>query len=352
MKSPLAQHIIDNLNTAVLWFDADLYLQIINPAAENMLALSKHKIKGLHAKTLFPERQCFQNLQTELRTTIEYGLAFHLPKGGCLLVDCSITPIRDPMSTDPLIMSAVLVELVNVNQHQRITREEKLQAQQQVTHKILRGLAHEIKNPLGGIRGAAQLLARELQVSQQEFTDIIIGETDRLQTLLNRMLGSRTPAQRQNINVHQILCRGRRLIQSQSSMTQIHEDFDPSLPDVYIDPDQIHQVLLNIMLNAVQALPEGRGNLTLRTRIDRSITIGGHTMKMAVRIDIEDDGAGVPSDMLEQIFYPMVSGRPEGTGLGLSIAQDLIKRNGGMILCESQAGKTVFTIWLPLGTSQ
>ncbi|MEY3219073.1 MAG: hypothetical protein RIT27_430 [Pseudomonadota bacterium] len=353
----LAQRILDNLMTAVLWFDRDLSLQYINPAGETLLQLSANQVCGLHAEILFPDCPCFQRLITEPRTLTEHGLKIGTLTGSQMTVDCSITPIRNPHfypnnnnGLGIIPPDAFLVEMVNVDQQLRLTREEDLSLRRRAVHNLLRGLAHEIKNPLGGLRGAAQLLARELPLQQREYTDIIIGEADRLQTLLDRMLGPRTPPRKEWINIHKVLCLGRQLITNESGeLIEIIEDYDPSVPDIFADPDQLHQAFLNLLRNAVQAM-NGQGVLTLRTRIEHRVKLDNKLHKMAVRVDIQDNGPGIPEEIFEHIFYPMVTGRAEGTGLGLTIAQNLVHRNGGTISCESRPTKTVFTISLPITT--
>jgi len=348
MPSPfLAQKMLDNQTTAVLWFDAQLRLQAMNPAAENLLELSANQIYGVSAERLFRECECFlrlDNLQDPSPVT-EHGLRVTLHSGQELTIDCSVTPVRKSSKQPP---EAFLVEIVDVDQQLRLSREENLMLQRQAAQNILRGLAHEIKNPLGGLRGAAQLLARELPLEQREYTDIIIGEADRLQTLLDRMLGPRALPHKERLNVHRILCRTGQLVASEAGNgILIQNDFDPSIPDIYADPDQVYQAILNIARNAIQAM-QSQGCLRMRTRVERRVILGNRQHKMALRIDIQDDGPGISEEILGQIFYPMVTGRAEGTGLGLSIAQTLVNQNDGLVSCSSKPGKTVFSIWFPL----
>ena len=214
---------------------------------------------------------------------------------------------------------------------------------------MVRGLAHEIKNPLGGLRGAAQLLEREIdEASLKEYTQIIIGEADRLQNLLNRMLGPNDVPDIQSTNIHTVLERVRELVQAEAGESlQVQQDYDPSLPELQADPELLVQAVLNIVRNAAQAL-EGKGDITLRTRVKRQFNIGVRKHRLVAVIDIIDNGPGIESDLQEKIFYPMITTRDEGTGLGLSIAQSLISRHQGLIECYSQPGNTVFTILLPL----
>jgi two-component system nitrogen regulation sensor histidine kinase GlnL len=214
---------------------------------------------------------------------------------------------------------------------------------------LLRGLAHEIKNPLGGIRGSAQLLQRELASEElREYTQIIMDESDRLQSLVDRMLGPNKPLLLEPINIHKVLERVRQLVQVEAPVgVSIERDYDPSIPQVNGDGDLLIQAILNIVRNAAQAVGV-RGRILIRTRIHRQVTIGNKRNRLVVKIDVEDNGPGIPDALMGQIFYPMVTGRAEGTGLGLSIAQSLINQHGGLIECISEPGLTVFSIFLPL----
>ncbi len=243
----------------------------------------------------------------------------------------------------------ILVELQQLDQHLRISKEEQLLSQQHAAKMLLRGLAHEIKNPLGGLRGAAQLLDMELSDPElKEYTQIIIAESDRLQGLMDKMLGPNKPPQKSPINIHEILERIRTLVQAESSGNIIIKaNYDPSIPEIVADKNQLIQAILNIVRNAVQAINK-KGEIILKTRIHRQMTIGRKRYRLTLRIDIIDNGPGIEPDMMHQIFYPMITGRAEGTGLGLSIAQSLINHHNGLIECTSEPGHTVFSIYLPL----
>jgi len=243
----------------------------------------------------------------------------------------------------------VLVELRQIDYQLRIEQEEHLITQQQATHELVRGLAHEIKNPLGGLRGAAQLLEQEIKDDALlEYTQIIISEADRLRALMDSMLGPNELPKIQAVNIHQILERVRDLVQAEAGRKlRFHHDYDPSLPDLQADPDLLLQALLNIVRNAAQALGND-GDIAVRTRVQRNFNIGSSRHRLVARIEITDNGPGIAEDLHKQIFYPMITGRSDGTGLGLSIAQALISRHQGLIECNSQPGNTVFTILLPL----
>jgi two-component system nitrogen regulation sensor histidine kinase GlnL len=227
--------------------------------------------------------------------------------------------------------------------------EEQLISQQNAARMLLRGLAHEIKNPLGGLRGAAQLLDHELPSEElREYTKIIMEESDRLQSLVDRMLAPNKPAQKSKLNIHRVLERVRQLVQVEApSGVSLERDYDPSIPLVYGDNDQLIQAILNIVRNASQAIGQ-TGRILIRTRIHRQINIGYRQNRLAVKIEIIDDGPGIKPELQGQIFYPMVSGRAEGTGLGLSIAQTLINQHAGLVECTSEPGNTIFTVYLPL----
>ena len=350
LETDLPQRILDNLNMAVLLFDQRLRLLYLNPAAEVLLAASARQVHGLRLEELLAEEQdlvasCQRAVQSSHPFT-ERELSLCLPGARTVTVDCSVTPLQDaPHST------ALLMELQRIDRHRRIVREENLLAQHQASRALVRGLAHEIKNPLGGLRGAAQLLERELNnESLKEYTGIIIGEADRLQNLVNRMLGPNALPQQQTINIHQVVERVRTLAVAEApSSVRIVRDYDPSIPDFIADPDQLIQASLNIVRNALQAVGQ-KGEIVLRTRTVRQVTLGHQRHKLAVRIDVIDNGPGIAPDMIENIFFPMVTTRADGTGLGLPIAQALVNQHRGLIECSSQPGKTVFTIFLPLET--
>lgn len=343
-----SQRILDNLSTAVLLLDGRLRLSYINPAAEMLFALSSRQALGLGVRELLGPKSDFEaGLRSALKSGHPYTareLPLHLPNQRLVTVDSTVTPLVEPGKKREL-----LVELLHVDRHLRIAREEQLIAQHQATRALLRGLAHEVKNPLGGLRGAAQLLERELPgEALKEYTRIIIDEADRLRNLLDRMVGPKTLPQKSRINIHQVLERVRVLVEAEKpAAVTIRRDYDPSIPEMYADPDQMIQALLNIVRNAVQALGE-RGEIVLRTRTQRRFTIGQRLYRLVARIDISDDGPGIPPELMENIFYPMVTGRPDGSGLGLTIAQSLVNQHDGLIECQSRPGRTVFTILIPL----
>jgi two-component system nitrogen regulation sensor histidine kinase GlnL len=242
----------------------------------------------------------------------------------------------------------VLIELYRVDALLNLARDRNREDQYDASRDVVRGLAHEIKNPLGGLRGAAQLLERELtDRSSRQYTRIIIHEADRLRNLVDRMMGSYNPIKHSAVNVHEILQHVRKLILVEVQGTlSIRQDYDPSLPELRGDRDQLIQAVLNITRNAVDAT-ENNGEITFRTRIERSAYTKLQGQRCVIKVDIEDNGPGIPEHMHERIFYPMVSGRAEGSGLGLSIAQDIANKHQGSIQLQSEPGCTCFSLLLP-----
>ena len=343
--------ILDHLTDAVLLFDANCELVYMNLAGEMLFAISARQVLKMRARDFFgiSDRTIeadFKRAIVKGETLTKRNLSLGSPSQP-ITVNLTIVPIHEKLKPE-----SVLVQIEQVDRHLRISMEEQILAQQNAARMLLRGLAHEIKNPLGGIRGAAQLLQRELVDEElREYTQIIMDESDRLQSLVDRMLGPNKPLTMESINIHKVLERVRQLVQVEvPSGVVIDRDYDPSIPRANGDGDLLIQAILNILRNAAQAVGE-RGRILIRTRIHRQVTIGNRCNRMAVKIDVEDDGPGIPPELMGQIFYPMVTGRAEGTGLGLSIAQSLINQHGGLIECSSEPGHTVFSIFLPLEMS-
>lgn len=343
-----AERILDNLSTAVLVFDNQLRLIYLNQASEIMLAHSARYAFGRSVQELVTNAGMLVDQLagaiTQQQVISKRDCLLELPDAPDLRVNCTFTPVMDASHG-----AIVQLELRQVDHHLRVEQDEMLINQQQATHALVRGLAHEIKNPLGGLRGAAQLLEREIaDTSLKEYTRIIIGEADRLQALMDRMLGPNSLPNLQPVNIHQVLERVRELVMAEAGQgLAIHKDYDPSLPDLNADADQLLQAVLNIVRNASQAL-HGRGVIMLRTRVSRNFNIGTHKYRLVARIEITDNGPGIEEEMRKKIFYPMVTNRRDGTGLGLSIAQALVSRHHGLIECSSQPGETTFTILIPL----
>lgn len=341
--------ILTHLNTAVLLFDCNLKLVFINTAGEVLLDDSAKHLSGLGASKLFKlaDLAILNNLQKCLlmnEALIDRELNLYHLKHQTITINFSATPI-----TQNGKVSEILVELQRVDRQLSIKKEEQLFDQQNLSSLLVKGLAHEINNPLGGIRGAAQLLDLELHnPEQQEYAKIIIQESDRLKDLLNKMLCPSKVSKKSSINIHKTLEYVRQLITVESNNNIVIEtDYDPSIPIIKADKNQLIQVVLNIMQNSVKAM-NNQGKITLKTRILRYITIRRKLYKLTAKLDIIDNGPGIKDSLKEHIFYPMISGRAEGTGLGLSIAQALIIQHDGLIKYKSKPGNTVFSIYLPL----
>jgi two-component system nitrogen regulation sensor histidine kinase GlnL len=342
---------MENLVTAVLLFDARLDLVYMNGAAEDLLGLSARVLVGVRIEGVLPDFPVLSNLIERARSTgqtlterdVTLGRATTRPT----VVDITVHPFEDEAG------EATLLEVVNVDRHHRIMRNETMLTQRNVTSALLRGMAHEVKNPLGGIRGAAQLLARELEDDARcEYTRIIIQEVDRLHKLIDRMLGPVLPPASVPTNVHEVLEHVRTLVEADTGHgIRIVRDYDPSLPEFMGDADQLVQAVLNLVRNSVQALTGAQTpdpTITLRTRPQRMVTIGTRLHRLCILIDIIDNGPGIPPEIEQSVFYPMVSGREGGSGLGLPLAQALVHRQGGSIGFVSRPGLTTFSIWLPI----
>ena len=342
--------VLNQLATAVIQLDAQLRVREANPAAENLVMTSIYKLRGHALDRLFPAQPEFIEAVTlslsDTRSFTERDLLLTRPNLEPLRVDCIVSPRQGPHNT---VFGAVL-ELTSTERQQRIQAEENKLLQNQISTALMRGLAHEVKNPLGGIRGAAQLLERELTGPQQrEYTQIIIGEADRLRKLVDRMLGPRGQLHPSLFSVHEVLEHVRQVVEIEAGRhITMHRDYDPSLPDLQADRDLLIQAFLNLVRNAVQALGVSGGNITLRTRAHRKFTIGSVLHRLVIRVEVIDDGPGVDPALADSIFFPMVSGRADGSGLGLPIAQSLVNRQGGFIDFTSVPGNTIFTVWLPI----
>ena len=352
-----AAALLDQLATAVLVLDGSLRIRYLNSATEMLFGASVRRLAGtsltslvLHGESLAErllEALTSEAPYTERELNLRLG---SLNETTPVVVDCMVTPIR-------LINGAraLLLELHQQDRHLRISREENLLTQQQASRAVVRGLAHEIKNPLGGLRGAAQLLDAEVHDPDlRDYTRVIMAEADRLQQLVDTLLGSNRPLRIGEVNIHEVMERVRTLVAAEGHPgITVRSDYDPSLPCLTGDMDQIIQAMLNIVRNAIEAvLPQSQRNqpaaIVLSTRAQRQFTIGHRRHRLVIRVDVIDNGPGIPPELVEQIFYPMVTGRAEGTGLGLSIAQDLIGRHGGTIECHTRPGETRFSVFLPL----
>ena len=339
---------LELLATAVVLLTDEFGISYANPAAENLFELSKRQLVGHSAGSVFGEAPALFQAIDKARASgasyteqeLELGVTGKLK----LHLSCTVSVVDTPGAM-------MILEFRHIDRQLKIAREERLLEQQQANRDLIRSLAHEIKNPLGGIRGAAQLLEHELDRPPLiEYTQVIIGEADRLQTLVDRLLTPHRLPKFRRTNIHELLVRVGSVLQAEFPQILIHSDFDISLPEFEADPEQLTQALFNIVRNAAQALQgiSGVREIRLRTRVARGITLAKRRYRLALALSVEDNGPGVPEAIRDRIFFPLVSGREGGSGLGLTIAQTFIAQHNGAIECESVPGHTVFTVLLPL----
>jgi two-component system nitrogen regulation sensor histidine kinase GlnL len=316
----------------------------MNVAAESLLGVSERRVVGRSLEeVLHPARELLLLCQRALGSGLTFGVRELVARAGDreLVLDCRAVPLQSDRY--------LLLELVDTERDRQVRREAALVAQQQLSRRIIRQLAHEVKNPLGGLRGSAQLLERQLPDAElKAYTRVIIEEADRLALLVDGILRAGTAPNAEGINVHRITEHVAQLMEAEKPAgVELVRDYDPSLPDIRVDRNQMIQAFLNLARNALQAVGE-RGRLIVRTRALSNFTLGGEQHRLVISAEIEDNGPGIPDDLKDTIFYPLVTGRPTGTGLGLTIAQDLVSRNGGLIEFTSQPGRTVFQLRLPV----
>ena len=342
---------LDLLPTAVVLVDAGLIVRYLNPAAENLFEMSSRAVSGQSLDRLVSDIGLIERAIAYARTKncsyTEHELELGANGRPRSYVSCTVTPVD--LATEPTPDDVLLLEFRDVDGQLRIAREERILEQTQANRELIRNLAHEIKNPLGGIRGAAQLLDRELERADlHEYTQVIMKEADRLQLLMDRLLTPHRLPMPAELNIHEVLDRVRSVILAEypESIT-VDRDYDVSLPPVIGDKEQLIQAVLNVTRNAAQAM-QGRGRIQLRTRIARQISLARRHWRHAITVEICDNGPGIPEELRERIFHPLVSGRPGGSGLGLTLAQTFVTQHHGMIHFESVPGNTVFTIMLPV----
>lgn len=357
LPSPLSHFdpadLLDALSTGIVMLDAHLCAIYANVAAQDLLAFSLNKARGRPFAEFMQDSNGLRNILQRALDSGE-GIAdreLEIRQVGAprdtRILDVTITPLAGQITGTHLLM-----ELADATQRERISRERDLLARLDGSRLMIRQLAHEIKNPLGGLRGAAQLLERELQsAALKEYTRVIIGEADRLKALVDSMAGPSRAPQKVLLNVHEVCEHVYHLLRAEAPATvSIERDYDPSLPNATLDRHQTIQALLNVARNAMQAVSE-TGHIVLRTRALSNVSIGSTRHRLVASVQVEDDGRGVPLDLRASIFYPLVTGRANGSGLGLAVAQELVTRNGGFIEFESEPGHTTFTLLLPLGES-
>ncbi len=341
---------LEHLATAVMLLDDTLQVIYTNPSAEILFALSGNQIYRNHISEVFLNCEVLQNAVDNAKNSNspyrEHEFALTTMRQHTIATTCTVTPLQ-------IENASLLLEFQQMDHQLRIAREERMLIQQQANSELLRNLAHEIRNPLGGLRGAAQLLEHELpQPSLKEYTQVIIKEADRLHSLMDRLLAPHRVPQYEPTNIHEVLERVRSLLLAESSRNiKVQRDYDTSLPELIGDREKLIQAVLNIARNAVQAMQSNskeNAQITFRTRSERQITLARKRYRVGIRLEIIDNGPGIPADLVDKIFYPLVSRREGGTGLGLALAQTFITQHHGMIDCESQPGRTCFTILPPI----
>ena len=346
----MVQHLLDLQITAVVALDRTLTIQYMNAAAEALLDGSRKRLTHTPFFSLFAfisiDPVVLQEAMDEGQSVSDSEVVAMFHDEHKVTLEFTAQPIQ--LEQTPHI----LLELRQIDQIKRINQETSQQQQLQAAQSMIRGLAHEIKNPLGGLRGAAQLLASELKEPElREYTDLIMSQADRLRVLVDRMLGSHRMPTRQTENIHALLERAVQVAalsvnDNEQKSIQWKRDYDPSLPELSVAGDAIEQAFLNILMNAVEAISE-QGTITVKTRIVHQQTLYGKRYKACAVISIRDDGPGIPAALKDTLFYPMVSGRAEGTGLGLSIAQTIVHQHAGKIEVQSEPGATEFSLYLP-----
>ena len=343
-----AETLLENLDSAVVVINEDYVIERVNVAAETLFSRSRRYLLGSHLGEVLPIEKlteyiadCFAN--NAHFTLREVALAIDAKDS---LVDLTMQCVVSKSQNRPV----ALIEVNSINRISRFMREKNQLERQQSFRLMMRGLAHEIKNPLGGIRGAAQLLDRELKdPSRRELTSILIKEADRLTRLVDRVMGSRELLKPTQLNIHEVLEHVVHLVSVRSiDNLVINRYYDPALPEISVDREQMIQAVLNIVVNAIEAqADQDQVVVGLVTEFDRYVTINRETYRQVLKIKIWDEGKGVPESLKEILFDPLITNRPEGTGLGLSITQEIVQRHQGVVLLEEYEGKTCFSINLP-----
>ena len=345
---------LDLLATMVAVVGEDGRCRFVNAAFEEVLGLSRRSVLRGTLDDWFVEadrlRDTVAAVSRNVFSTSRLVAQLRRP-GGAAAETLPVHVIVNRLEGS----SDVIVELVEVQQQARQDREERVLEQAQATKELIRNLAHEIKNPLGGIRGAAQLLEMEVESKAlTEYTRVIIHEADRLQGLVDRLLAPhRKPHLVGDVNIHEVCERVRSLVLAEFPRgLRLDRDYDTSIPDIRGDREQLIQAVLNVVRNAAEALEDriaaGDARIVLRTRVARQVTIGKHRHRLALELHVQDNGPGVPESIRDRIFFPLVSGREGGSGLGLTLARTFVQQHQGTVECESEPGKTVFTILIPL----
>jgi two-component system, NtrC family, nitrogen regulation sensor histidine kinase GlnL len=321
-----------------------------NAALEDALGTSRRTIEGSHLPDCFTEAKPLTSALLDAGSNKFAALRYDAWLKRANLEPLPVHVVVAQTDTPGL----AIVEMLPLEQQTRQDREERLSEQAQANKELIRNLAHEIKNPLGGIRGAAQLLQMEVDKELAEYTQVIIHEADRLQSLVDRLLAPhRRPHLVGDVNIHEVCERVRSLILAEFPKDlKVVRDYDTSIPDFRGDREQLIQAVLNVAHNAAQALAErraaGDARLTFKTRIARQVTFGKQRYRLALELHVIDNGPGIAEALKDRIFYPLVSGRDGGSGLGLTLAQTFVQQHHGLIECDSEPGRTCFKLLIPL----
>ncbi|WP_178861636.1 nitrogen regulation protein NR(II) [Thiomicrorhabdus cannonii] len=340
------EELLEGLTTAVVWIRGDETIGYMNIAAGELFQTSTSRIVGTPWRAILPGLVPDLHKADEQKLTI-HEYAVQLPDCSKVRVSCTLSPYEVNHK------SGWLMEIFNTERHHRIVEEDERWHQYEAGNLLVRTLAHEVKNPLAGILGATQLLQKRHAPDDkdQAFLDIIAKEVGRLKNLVDRMLGPKQTAEKEPHNIHELIRYVLQIIEGEKpANVYIKLDYDPSIPEVSIDFEAMVQAILNLLKNAIQAMEKHGGLITIKTRVERKFTLGTRTFPLVAVISITDEGEGIPDEVFDSIFYPMVSSKKEGSGLGLPVAQNVLRQHGGLIVAESEPGRTVFNVYLPLNT--
>lgn len=349
MKDSFYSTIVDNQGTAILLLNKKCELEYMNPAAEAIFSVSSKRARGIKFSSMLvdDDSEFHERMHESIKrgqSWTEHECLLRLADDREITANCTINPVEFEGN------EKALVEIIALDRQLKILKESHLLKEHQATRSMLRGMAHEIKNPLGGLRGAAQLLEAELDSNElTEYTGIIIKEADRLHKLVDRMLGPNMVPNKMPHNIHEVLHHVYSLVSAEDDKSiNFRIDYDPSIPMISFDRDLLVQAILNITRNAIRAVEKKDAEIIFKTRVLRRHTINGKAHKLVACLSVIDNGPGIPEDIAAKIFFPMVSGQTDGTGLGLAISQMLINQHDGLIEFESVAGKTEFRVMLPI----
>jgi len=336
--------ILLSLTSSVVLLDEYENIKFINIAAAELLQLSRMKVIGVNWRYILPRLlDNLKNSKTGRLTLHDYEI--HLPNGEKTYLTCTISVFEMVSGT------GWLIEMSDTKRLHRISEEDERQHQYEASRLLVKTLAHEVKNPLAGIYGAAQLLRRKIPNEEKlyKFLDVITNEVNRLKNLVDRMLGPSRDGIKELHNIHDLLSYVLGIIENEKPANiAIKLDYDPSIPSLFIDFEPMVQAVLNIIQNGMQAMEKFGGILTVKTRVESKFTLGNKSYPLVLVLSILDQGEGIPEDIADNIFYPMVSSKKQGTGLGLPVAQDVLRNHKGLIVATSEKTGTVFNIYLPI----